>query len=70
MMMNNFLIFYSKQANILTKPGHKPGFFALRIVADTGPWLMPVQYERIAWAEGNARINFINCITARATPSR
>jgi hypothetical protein len=22
---------------------------ALRIAADTGPWLMPVQYERKAW---------------------
>jgi hypothetical protein len=28
---------------------------ALAIKADTGPWLKPVQYERIARAAGNAR---------------
>jgi hypothetical protein len=27
---------------------------ALRIRVDTGPWLTPVQYERIARAKGNA----------------
>jgi len=26
------------------------------IGADTGLWIMPVQYERIAWAGGNAQI--------------
>jgi len=30
---------------------------ALVIAADTGPWLMPVQYERKARAAGNAQIN-------------
>jgi len=33
---------------------------ALRIEADTGPWLMPVQYERKAWPRfyrGNAPLS-------------
>jgi hypothetical protein len=29
----------------------------LGMEADTGLWLMPVQYERTARAEGNARIS-------------
>ena len=32
------------------------GGFALRIAADTGPWLRPVQYEQKAWPAGNAII--------------
>ncbi|WP_279629783.1 hypothetical protein [Mucilaginibacter endophyticus] len=32
--------------------------FALGIEADTGLWLRPVQYERIARAGGNAHIQF------------
>jgi len=35
------------------------GEAALAIAVDTGPWLRPVQYERIARAKGNAQ-NVIN----------
>ncbi|MFC0516236.1 hypothetical protein ACFFGT_18585 [Mucilaginibacter angelicae] len=34
------------------------GKFALGMGADTGLWLMPVQYERTARAAGNAIIDF------------
>ncbi|MFD1256295.1 hypothetical protein ACFQ3S_05760 [Mucilaginibacter terrae] len=36
--------------------------FALRIVADTGPWLWPVQYERIACPQRGP------CVQDRETP--
>ncbi|MCQ6959959.1 hypothetical protein [Mucilaginibacter aquariorum] len=39
---------------------------ALGIGADTGPWLMPVQYERKAWAAGNAQM----AMPANLTPQK
>ena len=35
---------------------HGSDLFALAMAADTGPSLMPVQYERTARTEGNAMI--------------